>query len=966
MHLPGHVRRSIATLMSILSEGCAGERAGSRRALSLKNAVRVPSAHGFAHACVCVAVLFVWLLPAGPLASRSSQATVAPPSEDEIDDSLRRAAARALGGREGAILVMDARDGRVRASINSHLAFEEATAPGSAIKPFTLLSALEAGAVGVETHALCRGGYKRGDFEMACSHPRYKTSFDASQALAHSCNRYFAGVGERLEGERFIETLKRFGFGARTGGGGASESPGALPRDGVRVAEMLGESERLTVTPAQLLTAYAALFNGGRLFTPHHARAGAFSPRERERVEVRDEHRALLVEGMRGAVTVGTASRSGLDGVPLIIFGKTGTSTPRDDFRPQGWFVGLAGEGSGAGAFERESITLAVLVYLRRGRGSDAAELARTVFDEYARALLRGAGEDGASVGASARRDGASATMRDDASSLASSGSVVRVRMTHERKTLARSLEHYVLGVLAAEASVEYEREALKALAVAARTYALRNLRRHARDGADLCDTSHCQRFIIHDEDARPDFYELARRAVKETAGEVLRDGAGRVAETYFSASCGGMTADAARLWGATRSPAHLRGVRDEACAADVHREWTDSLRAIDLLRALRADRRTDVGAHLKSVRVVRRDPSGRAEFIALDGERRLTVRGWDFKMIVGRTLGWNVLKSSRFDVARSGGDFIFRGSGFGHGLGLCQAGAHALAARGANYKSILNRYLPGTSVGSLVGGARIGNQNGGAARAPHAARGEAAQHTTSSRTKRLAVDYEIGRENRVDVGEEDDDEEKAVFMPASFERGRLRLSSENFRLSYPPGVERREAGALLRALEEARADVARRLERAGLRVEGVGRVDVFVHETTGDFTGATGQPSWVAAVTAGRRIELQPLESLRRRGIIATTLRHEYVHAVCEALGRGRSPRWLVEGLAAHVAGEGALLARHAPRRRIPLDELERRLARPASAEDMRSLYASAHAEVSALMAREGEAVAWRRATGN
>jgi stage II sporulation protein D len=70
-------------------------------------------------------------------------------------------------------------------------------------------------------------------------------------------------------------------------------------------------------------------------------------------------------------------------------------------------------------------------------------------------------------------------------------------------------------------------------------------------------------------------------------------------------------------------------------------------------------------------------------------------VRGWDFKIIVGRALGWNVLKSSRFEIAHSGSNFIFRGSGFGHGLGLCQEGAHVMAARGVSYEKILEKSFP-------------------------------------------------------------------------------------------------------------------------------------------------------------------------------------------------------------------------------------------------------------------------------
>src|SRR5262249_27259067 len=92
-----------------------------------------------------------------------------------------------------------------------------------------------------------------------------------------------------------------------------------------------------------------------------------------------------------------------------------------------------------------------------------------------------------------------------------------------------------------------------------------------------------------------------------------------------------------------------------------------------------------------------KRDATGRAETIAIEGERRRQVRGWEFKIVVGRALGWNVLKSSRFSVTRRGSSFVFRGSGFGHGLGLCQNGAHVMARRGATHSQILEHYFPGT-----------------------------------------------------------------------------------------------------------------------------------------------------------------------------------------------------------------------------------------------------------------------------
>jgi hypothetical protein len=193
----------------------------------------------------------------------------------------------------------------------------------------------------------------------------------------------------------------------------------------------------------------------------------------------------------------------------------------------------------------------------------------------------------------------------------------------------------------------------------------------------------------------------------------------------------------------------------------------------------------------------------------------------------------------------------------------------------------------------------------------------------------------------------------------------RLSLASANFRLHYPAGGPgaRREVEAALRALEAARSDLTSRLAAASLTAPALPPIEVVAHETTADFVSSTGRPAWVAAATRGARVELQPLATLNRRRILPQTLRHELAHVFVNALSRGRAPRWLAEGLAAHFAGEGRVLARHAPRRKIPLAELEARLSSPASAEETRALYAAAYEEVAALVRKEGEASVWRLA---
>lgn len=187
-------------------------------------------------------------------------------------------------------------------------------------------------------------------------------------------------------------------------------------------------------------------------------------------------------------------------------------------------------------------------------------------------------------------------------------------------------------------------------------------------------------------------------------------------------------------------------------------------------------------------------------------------------------------------------------------------------------------------------------------------------------------------------------------------------LSSGKFRARYSARVERRDVESVLKTLEEVSVDVEHRTESAEIPTVAQAPLDVVIHDTTGEFVASTGQPWWAAGVTHDNQIELQPLEILRSRGVLNQTLRHEYAHSVIESLSHGHAPRWLAEGLAAHIAGEGLLLTKEESKEQISVDELERRLKQPASAEEMRFLYAAAYREVSTLIRTEGEASVWRR----
>jgi len=139
-------------------------------------------------------------------------------------------------------------------------------------------------------------------------------------------------------------------------------------------------------------------------------------------------------------------------------------------------------------------------------------------------------------------------------------------------------------------------------------------------------------------------------------------------------------------------------------------------------------------------------------------------------------------------------------------------------------------------------------------------------------------------------------------------------------------------------------------------------KVEIRLNESTGDFTARTGQPWWAAAATQGNRIELQPVGILKQRGVLFTTLRHELAHIAIDAISNKRAPRWLEEGFALLLAGEGPTISRYAMQRRLAEAEVEKGLQHPRTQTEMRTLYAEAYLLVAETIRREGEPSVWEK----
>ncbi len=243
-------------------------------------------------------------------------------------------------------------------------------------------------------------------------------------------------------------------------------------------------------------------------------------------------------------------------------------------------------------------------------------------------------------------------------------------------------LEEYLVGVLGSEMPRTFPAEALKAQAIAARTYALHKKLEAYGQPFHLGSTVLNQVYGgLAAEDPR------TREAVEATRGLVLTYELAPI-EAYFHAACGGHTESGLEALG--RDLPYLATV-DCPCGKEPASRWTLSLDAAELKSALGAARPEALG-------VLSRTATGRARRVRIAADRTLDAVTFREK------LGYTRVKSLSFDVERGGGPgrVTLVGRGFGHGAGLCQWGAKAMAESGWDYRRILLHYYPGTELQAL------------------------------------------------------------------------------------------------------------------------------------------------------------------------------------------------------------------------------------------------------------------------
>lgn len=270
-------------------------------------------------------------------------------------------------------------------------------------------------------------------------------------------------------------------------------------------------------------------------------------------------------------------------------------------------------------------------------------------------------------------------------------------------------MEDYLMSVISSEMKSSASIELLKAHAVISRSWLKARLKDHkaGHEHFDVCADDHCQRYqgltmAVGDD---------VCRAIDRTWGQVLEYG-GDICDTRYSKCCGGRTELFSTCWEDVDLP-YLQSVEDPFCdcenssilsqvlndydlhTADFH-DWTVQYTTDELSELVRTRTGIDFGT-IVALEAVERGPSRRIKYLRITGTLREEVIGKE--LAIRKALSSSHLKSSAFEIEKSPDGFVLKGRGWGHGVGLCQIGAAAMAAQGYDYRQILSHYYVGAEI---------------------------------------------------------------------------------------------------------------------------------------------------------------------------------------------------------------------------------------------------------------------------
>lgn len=240
-------------------------------------------------------------------------------------------------------------------------------------------------------------------------------------------------------------------------------------------------------------------------------------------------------------------------------------------------------------------------------------------------------------------------------------------------------IEDYIMDVVAVEVRPDWEMDALKAQAVISRTYALYQKKKNGNSIYHIASSVIDQVYKGNNPDQR------VSEAVEETKGEVLTFD-NKPIEAFYHSTCGGKTEDPEVVFG--KSYPYLKPV-ESPCDLSPYAKWERNIQLSEIEEAL-----TISGIKALSIKSYTSTERVKEVDITTDSGHT-TISAVDLR----KALGWKNLPSTNFHLSRVGDALVFKGEGYGHGVGLCQWGALQMAREGKNYKEILSFFYPGTVI---------------------------------------------------------------------------------------------------------------------------------------------------------------------------------------------------------------------------------------------------------------------------
>lgn len=274
-----------------------------------------------------------------------------------------------------------------------------------------------------------------------------------------------------------------------------------------------------------------------------------------------------------------------------------------------------------------------------------------------------------------------------------------------EQKVISMDLETYVKGVVASEMPASFHPEALKAMAVAARTYAVRKMRifggSPSRPDADVTSDPKIDQAWAPVEVLRQRWgpilflinWARIEKACEETRGLILMYG-GLPAEAVYHSTCGGQTEAARDVWG--RDVPYLQSVTCTFCQHSPYSKYQQ----VVVSKSTLSDKLSASGISVpvwamtdsSFMSVTRVSPTGRIKELSIWGQ---SIKGTDFRNLLG-------LRSTLLTWSIKGDSVVFQVKGYGHGVGMCQYGADGMGRQGKSFKEILAFYYPGTRLAGI------------------------------------------------------------------------------------------------------------------------------------------------------------------------------------------------------------------------------------------------------------------------